>query len=116
MTPKRFAQAAALASTVSGPLKAIVLPPQARFVAARSRSAFAPREFPEARTAPTLPLTIRDELLELYALKFCQGGFRRLGMTFEQFLLVAAAVKPRDVADAHGDAESVRVAARETLR
>jgi hypothetical protein len=37
-------------------------------------------------------MTIRDEMQELYALIFCQGGFRQLGMTFEQF--VAAATKP----------------------
>jgi hypothetical protein len=36
-------------------------------------------------------------MLELYAFIFCQGGFRQLGMTFEQFLLVAAAVKPADL-------------------
>ena len=28
---------------------------------------------------------------------FCQGGFRQVGMTFEQFLLVAAAIKPADL-------------------
>jgi len=32
-------------------------------------------------------------MLELYAFIFCQGGFRQLELTFEQFLLVAAAVK-----------------------
>ena len=42
-------------------------------------------------------MTIRDEMLELYAFIFCQGGFRQLGMTFEQFLLVAAAIKPADL-------------------
>jgi hypothetical protein len=42
-------------------------------------------------------MTIRDEMLELYALIFCPGGFRHLGMTFEQFLLVAAAIKPPDL-------------------
>ena len=56
-----------------------------------------PRAFPEASTRPTLPATIRDELLELYAFIFCQRGFRQLGMTFEQFLLVAAAIKPADL-------------------
>jgi hypothetical protein len=30
----------------------------------------------------------------LYAFVFCQGGFRQLDMTFEQFLLVAAVIKP----------------------
>lgn len=56
-----------------------------------------PRSFPEALTPPTLSKTISDEMLELYAFIFCQGGFRQLGMTFEQFLLVAAAVKPADL-------------------
>lgn len=56
-----------------------------------------PHEFPEASKAPALPLTIRDETLEFYAFVFCQGGFRQLGMTFEQFLLVAAVVKPADL-------------------
>ena len=56
-----------------------------------------PRAFPESPTRPTLPMTIRDEMLELYAFIFCQGGFRHLGMTFEQFLLVAAAIKPADL-------------------
>jgi hypothetical protein len=44
-----------------------------------------------------LPLTISDETLELYAFTYCQGGFHQLGMTFEQFLLVAAAIKPADL-------------------
>jgi transposase len=38
-----------------------------------------------------------DEMLEYYAFIFCQGGFRPLDMTFEQFLLVAAAIKPADL-------------------
>ena len=41
--------------------------------------------------------TIPDEMLELYAFIFCQSGFRQLGMTFEQFLLVAATLKPGDL-------------------
>jgi hypothetical protein len=40
---------------------------------------------------------MNDEVLELYAFLFCQGGFRQLGMTFEQFLLVIAAFKPEDL-------------------
>jgi hypothetical protein len=56
-----------------------------------------PRAFPEASTSPALPTTIRDEMLEFYAFVFCQGGFRQVGMTFEQFLLVAAVVKPADL-------------------
>jgi hypothetical protein len=55
------------------------------------------REFPIAETVPSLPLAIRDEVLDLYAFLFCQGGFRHLGMTFEQFLLVIAAFKPGDL-------------------
>jgi hypothetical protein len=47
--------------------------------------------------APSLPVAIRDEVLDLYAFLFCQGGFRHLGMTFEQFLLVIAAFKPGDL-------------------
>lgn len=38
-----------------------------------------------------------DEALDLYAFLFCQGGFRHLGMTFEQFLLVIATFKPGDL-------------------
>jgi hypothetical protein len=44
-----------------------------------------------------MPTAIRDEMIELYAFIFCQGGFRQVGMTFEQFLLVAAALKPADL-------------------
>ena len=54
-------------------------------------------EYPVACSPRSLPLTIRDEMLELYAFIFCQGGFPQLGMTFEQFLLVAAAIKPIDL-------------------
>jgi hypothetical protein len=53
---------------------------------------------------PRCPRMIRDEMLELYAFIFRQGGFRQLGMTFEQFLLVAAAIKPGDLVDAYKDA------------
>ncbi len=56
-----------------------------------------PHEFPEAFTSRALPVAIRDETLEFYAFVFCQGGFRQVGMTFEQFLLVAAAIKPGDL-------------------
>jgi hypothetical protein len=55
-----------------------------------------PHPFPEASAPPTLPATIRDEIMEFYSFVFSQGGFRQLGMTFEQFLLVAAAIKPAD--------------------
>jgi len=78
-------------------VKAIVSPPRPRLVPATVVSAREPREFPGASTRPTLPLTIRDEMLEFYAFIFCQGGFRQLEMTFEQFLLVAAAIKPADL-------------------
>jgi hypothetical protein len=57
------------------------------------------REFPISSTAPSLPVAIRDEVLDLYAFLFCQGGFRHLGMTFEQFLLVIATFKPGDLTE-----------------
>ena len=76
--------------------KAIPSPSSRRLIPARSVSVREPRAFPEAETGPTLPTTIRDEMLELYAFTFCQGGFRQVGMTFEQFLMVAAAIKPAD--------------------
>jgi hypothetical protein len=56
-----------------------------------------PRAFPAGSSRPTLPSAIRDEMLELYAFIFCQGGFHQLDITFEQFLLVAAALKPADL-------------------
>jgi hypothetical protein len=52
------------------------------------------RNFPIAATGPSLSAAIREEVFELYAFLFCQGGFRQLGMTFEQFLLVVMIVKP----------------------
>ena len=55
-----------------------------------------PHAFPVTSAPPTLPATIRDEIVEFYSFVFCQGSFRQLGMTFEQFLLVAAALKPAD--------------------
>jgi hypothetical protein len=81
-----------------------VSPARPRLVPAPAARAREPRAFPEGTTAPTLPLLIRDEMLELYAFTFCQGGFRKLGMTFEQFLLVAAALKTPDPADTREDA------------
>ena len=74
--------------------RAIGVSSPARIASARAVSVREPREFPEASTQPTLPLAISDELVEFYAFIFCQGGFRRLDMTFEQFLLVAAVIKP----------------------
>jgi hypothetical protein len=79
------------------PLETIVLPSRPRLVPARTVSVREPRAFPETETGPTLPTTIRDEMIELYAFTFCQGGFRQAGMTFEQFLMVAAAIKPADL-------------------
>jgi hypothetical protein len=78
-------------------LRATVVPPRPRVVPARPVLVREPRAFPEASTSPALPTTIRDEMLEFYAFVFCQGSFRQVGMTFEQFLLVAAAVKPADL-------------------
>jgi hypothetical protein len=56
-----------------------------------------PRAFPFVSERPHLPVTMRDELLELYAFIFCQHGFHQLGMTFEQFLLVVVTIKPDDI-------------------
>ncbi len=52
------------------------------------------RAFPLAPTRRELLPVLTDELLDFYAFIFCQGGFRHLGMTFEQFLLVVATVLP----------------------
>lgn len=75
-------------------LKVITSPPRPRLVPASAGPTRELRDFPEAPTRPSLPASIRDEMIELYAFIFSQGGFRQLEMTFEQFLLVAAAVKP----------------------
>jgi hypothetical protein len=40
-----------------------------------------------------LPISIADEILDYYAFIFCQFGFGQMKMTFEQFLLVASAVR-----------------------
>jgi hypothetical protein len=82
---------------------AIDVPSRARIAPARTVSVREPHEFPEASARPTLPVKISDELVEFYAFVFCQGGFRQLDMTFEQFLLVVAAIKPFDP---HPDFES----------
>ena len=74
-----------------------IAPSPRRAMTSRSFLVREPRAFPEASTAPALPTTMRDEMVEFYAFVFCQGGFRQVGMTFEQFLLVAAAVKPADL-------------------
>jgi hypothetical protein len=84
-------------TTVSNPSSStaakssITLFGQAHLTCAREQ-----RAFPEARARAALGINVRDELLEFYAFVFCQGGFRQLGLTFEQFLLVAAAIKPAD--------------------
>ena len=56
-----------------------------------------PAAYPAASTLFSQSLMMRDEILELYAFIFCQRGYRQLGLTFEQFLLVAAAFKPNDL-------------------
>jgi hypothetical protein len=84
--PQRFAS-----------FKAIVSPPRPPPIPARRVPVHEPRPFPSASTRPTLPSAIRDEMLEVYAFIFCQGGFHQLDMTFEQFLLVVAAIKPADL-------------------
>ncbi len=62
-----------------------------------------PHAFPVVSTLPGLPVMITDEILELYAFLFCQGGFRQIGVTFARFLLVIAAAKPGDLeAKRHG--------------
>ena len=55
-----------------------------------------PHCFPLATGVRDLPSRIPDEILDYYGFIFCQGGFRQLGMTFEQFLLVRATVGPID--------------------
>ncbi len=42
---------------------------------------------------PELPLKISDQIIDFYAFVFCQGGFRNLGLTFEQFLAVISVIK-----------------------
>jgi hypothetical protein len=56
-----------------------------------------PTAYPTASTPLNPSLMMRDEILELYAFIFCQRGYRQLGLTFEQFLLVAQAFKPSDL-------------------
>jgi hypothetical protein len=84
--PQRFASLRAIVTQLRSPL-----------IPAGSVPVHEPRAFPAGSTGPTLPSAIRDEMLELYAFIFCQGRFRQVGMTFEQFLLVAAALKPADL-------------------
>jgi hypothetical protein len=56
-----------------------------------------PAADPAASTLFNPSLMMGDEILELYAFIFCQRGYRQLGLTFEQFLLVAAAFRPSDL-------------------
>ena len=84
--PQRFAS-----------FRAIVSRPPPPVIPARSVPVHEPRAFPGVSTRPILPSAIRDEMLELYAFIFCQGGFRQLDITFEQFLLVVAVIKPADL-------------------
>ena len=83
-------------SVIEAQFKPIEAPSRPLVREARAVRAHELHEFPESSTSRVLPTIIRDEMLEFYAFIFCQGGFRRLGMTFEQFLLVAAAIKPAD--------------------
>jgi hypothetical protein len=83
-----------------------VAPSRPRRTATLAIPASEPRAFPEASTQPTLP-PIADEMLELYAFIFCQGGSRRIGMTFEQFLLVAYVIKAPGLFDAREDASTL---------
>jgi hypothetical protein len=99
MGPSAQTRASRFASfkAIETKLKKIEPPRRPRLIPARPVVVREPRAFPEASTSPALTITIRDETLEFYAFVFCQGGFRQLGMTFEQFLLVAAAIKPDDL-------------------
>ena len=91
-----------------GSLRAITgLPARPRPLSVEDAAAREPRAFPEAEHCRELPLMIRDEMLELYAFIFCQEGFRQLGMTFEQFLLVAAVIAPHDLTDFRDDSETL---------
>jgi hypothetical protein len=51
------------------------------------------RMFPLSSSMPELPLKIPDQIIDFYAFVFCQGGFRNLGLTFEQFLAVISVVR-----------------------
>jgi hypothetical protein len=56
-----------------------------------------PAAYPATSTPLNPSLMMRDEILDLYAFIFCQRGYRQLGLSFEQFLLVAVAFKPSDL-------------------
>ena len=90
-----------------GSFKVVPLLARSSIASSRAVSAREPRAFPEGHTTPTLPPMIREEMLELYAFIFRQGGFHQLGIIFEQFLLVAAAIKPGYLVDAYKDASAM---------
>jgi hypothetical protein len=49
-----------------------------------------------------------DEILDYYGWVFCQGGFLNLQMTFEQFLIVVAAVSPTALCPEYDESDPVR--------
>ena len=53
------------------------------------------REFPLSKRMPAMA-SMTDEVLDYYGWVFCQGGFRNLQMTFEQFLTVVAVLQPSE--------------------
>lgn len=59
-------------------------------VGLRISAAAASRPFSAAATGLQLPPVMSEEKLEYYGLVFRHRGFVNLGMTFEQFLAVAA--------------------------
>ena len=93
MKPSRFAS-----------FKANVSPSRPHVIPARGPSVREPRAFPGASTRPIPPPIMHDEMIALYAFTFCQRGFRQLEMTFEQFLLVAAVIRPDDLGPAESEA------------
>jgi hypothetical protein len=55
------------------------------------------RAFPISSSMPEFPLKIPDQIIDFYAFVFCQGGFRNLGLGFEQFLAVISVVKSTEL-------------------
>jgi hypothetical protein len=94
-------------STIEAQFKPIGAPSRPLFREVQAVRAHELHAFPESSTSRVLPLIIRDDMLEFYAFIFCQGGFRQLGMTFEQFLLVASAIKPADFPGTLADARTL---------
>jgi hypothetical protein len=68
----------------------------------------APRGFPFVSSLPRLPLMIPDEILDYFGWVFCQGGFLNLQMTFEQFLMIVAAVSPTALCPEYDESGPVR--------